>query len=610
MMLRYIFSVLILVVCTQAHAQQFVPKAHYNKREVYIPMRDGVKLYTAIYTPKDSTKKYPVLLNRTPYAAAPYGTDNFPPALRPSEHFAKEGYIFVVQDVRGKNKSEGEFIDMTPHQAVKKNKKDVDESTDTYDCIDWVLKNIKNNNGNVGQWGISYPGFYTSAGMINAHPALKASSPQAPISDWFMGDDFHHNGAFFLPHFFGFMYSFGAPRNGLEQMKWKTPPYETTDGYRFYLNHVGPLKNVNKYYNNQIPFWNEVVKHETYDEFWKERNIRPHLKNIKPAVLVVGGWFDAENLYGALQTYKTIEKQSVKTQNSIVMGPWIHGGWNKSKGDYLGEISFGAATSTYYRDSIEFPFFNYYLNNKGTYQATEAIMFETGTNVWKKYAAWPPTGAVKKTYYLNDGKLTNQPGNGTSAFVSDPAKPVPYMVQSGTGMDKDYIVADQRFAASRPDVLVFESDVLTENETYLGEIEVELNVAITGTDADWIVKVIDVYPDSAAHDSVNGKRVNMQSYQMLVRGDVMRGKFRNSFEKPEPFTPGVPTKVKFSLSDINHTFKKGHKVMIQVQSTWFPLVDRNPQQFINVFEADEKDFIKATHTVYGNSSVTFLKLNP
>lgn len=600
-----------LLFLLKGEAQSFIPKEHYNKIEVYIPMRDGVKLFTAIYTPKDSSQKHPILLNRTPYGIGPYGTENFPAALRPSEHFAKAGYIFVFQDVRGKNMSEGNFVNMTPHVANKKKKTDIDESSDTYDCIEWILKNVKHHNGRVGQWGISYPGFYTSAGMIDAHPALKASSPQAPICDWFTGDDFHHNGTFFLPHFFGFTYSFGQLRTKPAPASWKGFDYPTHDGYKFYLNYIGPLKNVDKYYRGQIPFWQDVASHETYDSFWQVRNLRPHLKNIKPAVLVVGGWFDAENLYGALQTYNSIERQSPKTKNSIVMGPWIHGGWNKTKGEFLGDISFKQATSTYYRDSIEFPFFNHYLNNQGNYQPTEAIMFETGSNTWKRYAQWPPANTKQDVYYLGaQQQLSTTPNNTSVSFISDPQKPVPYMVNCETGMTKEYMVADQRFAANRPDVLVYETPVFNADVTYAGSIDVKLMVSTTSTDADWVVKIIDVYPDDAGLDSVNGKPIKMGGYQMLVRGDVMRGKFRKSFEKPTPFIPNTMDTVQFTINDINHSFRKGHKLMIQVQSTWFPLVDRNPQQYINVFEADEKDFVKATHTVYGQSSVTLLRLQP
>jgi hypothetical protein len=608
--MRQLLLIFSLLFTSIVYAQNFVPKEHYNKREVYIPMRDGTRLFTAIYTPKDSSKKYAVLLNRTPYSVAPYGENNFPAALRPSENFAREGYIFVIQDVRGKNMSEGEFVNMTPQLTGKKSKQDFDESTDTYDCIEWVLKNIKNNNGKVGQWGISYPGFYTSAGMINAHPALKASSPQAPICDWFTGDDFHHNGAFFLPHFFGFNYSFGQVRKGPEIGTWKGIDFPTQDGYRFYLNYLGPLRNVNNFYQNKVPFWNEMMKHESYDEFWKIRNLRPHLKNIKPAVLVVGGWFDAENLYGALQTYKTIEKQSPKTTNGLVMGPWVHGGWNRTKGEFLGDIDFQQKTSWYYRDSIEFPFFNYYLYGRGNYKPTEAIVFETGSNEWKKYELWPPLNTVNETFYLGKkGKLTKSVNESTEEFMSDPNKPVPYMANCETGMTKEYMVADQRFASTRPDVLVYESESMEENTTYAGAIQVKLKVSTSSTDADWIVKIIDVYPDNAAIDSVNGKAVKMGGYQMLVRGDVMRGKFRNSFEKPEAFVPNQITDVNFEINDINHTFRKGHKLMIQVQSTWFPLVDRNPQQFMNVFDANESDFVKATHKVFGSSSISLLKLS-
>ena len=608
--MRHLLLIFSLLFTSFVYAQNFVPKDNYNKREVYIPMRDGTRLFTAIYTPKDSSKKYAVLLNRTPYSVAPYGENNFPAALRPSENFAREGYIFVIQDVRGKNMSEGEFVNMTPQLTGKKSKQDFDESTDTYDCIEWVLKNIKNNSGKVGQWGISYPGFYTSAGMINAHPALKASSPQAPICDWFTGDDFHHNGAFFLPHFFGFNYSFGQVRKGPEIGTWKGIDFPTQDGYKFYLNYLGPLKNVNNFYQNKVPFWNEMMKHESYDEFWKIRNLRPHLKNIKPAVLVVGGWFDAENLYGALQTYKTIEKQSPKTTNGLVMGPWIHGGWNRTKGEFLGDINFQQKTSWYYLDSIEFPFFNYYLYGRGNYKPTEAIVFETGSNEWKKYETWPPQNTVNEIFYLGPkGKLTKSSNKSTEEFMSDPNKPVPYMVNCETGMTKEYMVADQRFASTRPDVLAYESESMEENTTYAGSIQVKLKVSTSSTDADWIVKIIDMYPDNAAIDSVNGKAVKMGGYQMLVRGDVMRGKFRNSFEKPEAFVPNQVTDVNFEINDINHTFRKGHKLMIQVQSTWFPLVDRNPQQFMNVFEANESDFVKATHKVFGSSSISLLKLS-
>ncbi len=602
----------ILIVCTycKIYAQNFDVKANYVKREVYIPMHDGVKLFTAIYSPKDSSIRYPILLNRTPYSVAPYGTENFPEKLRPSDQFARDGYIFVLQDVRGKSMSEGTFVNMTPHNAINKNKLDIDESTDTYDCIEWLLKNIKNNNGKVGQWGISYPGFYTAAGMINAHPALKASSPQAPICDWFTGDDFHHNGAVYVPHFFGFFYGFGQPRQAPGLGSWKGIDYQTTDGYKFFLE-LGGLKNVNKYYKHNIAFWEQMTQHETYDSFWQVRNLRPHLKNIKPAVLTVGGWFDAENLYGALQTYKTIEKQSPHTTSTLVMGPWVHGGWSRGTGEYLGDMSFKQKTANFYRDSIEFPFFNYYLKGMGVRNQPEAYMFETGSNEWHTYDKWPPANCIETRYFLNENSMlsTNIPANNTNdEFLSDPEKPVPYMVNCELGMTREYMVADQRQAARRPDVLVYQTDIANENLTFAGPVKVHLKVSTSSTDADWVVKIIDVYPDKEPNDTINGKIVSLGGYQMLIRGEIMRGKFRNNFEKPEPFIPNQMTDVNFEINDINHTIRMGHRLMIQIQSTWFPLVDRNPQQFMNIFEADEKDFIKATHRIYRGSSITMLQI--
>ena len=605
-----VFLLFLFGPLVQVKSQSFDLKSNYVKREVLIPMRDGTKLFTAIYSPKDSSQKYPVLLNRTPYSIAPYGADNFPEKLRPSDLFSRDGYIFVFQDVRGKSMSEGEFVNMTPQKEALKSKTATDESTDTYDCIDWVLKNIKNTNGKVGQWGISYPGFYTSAGMINAHPALKASSPQAPICDWFTGDDFHHNGAVYVPHFFGFFYGFGQPRTGPGQGSWKGLDYSTTDGYKFFLE-LGGLKNVNNYYKHNIAFWDQMTQHETYDTFWQARNLRPHLKNIKPAVLTVGGWFDAENLYGALQTYKTIEKQSPKTNSTLVMGPWVHGGWSRGNGDFLGDIGFKQKTSAFYRDSIEFPFFSYYLKGKGEGKRPEAIMFETGSNQWRTYENWPPLNSVEKTFYLSDRGILhpNQAsGNSIDEFISDPSKPVPYMVNCELGMTREYMVADQRHASRRPDVLVYQTEIAEEDITFAGPVKVKLKVSTSSTDADWIVKVIDVYPDKEPNDTVNGKIVSLSAYQMLVRGDVMRGKFRNSFEKPEPFVPNQVTDVNFEINDINHTIRKGHRLMIQIQSTWFPLVDRNPQQFMNIFEAGEKDFVKSLHRIHRGSSVTFIQV--
>ena len=578
-------------------------QADFTKYEYRIPMRDGKKLFTAVYVPKDDSQTYPMLLKRTPYNVKPYGVDQYPSELGPSPLFAKDGYIFVYQDVRGRWMSEGEMVNMRPH-LPKKGPQDIDESTDTWDTIDWLVKRVPHNNGKVGQWGVSYPGFYTAAGMIDAHPALKAASPQAPINDWFVGDDWHHNGAIMLPHFFNIMSKFGRPRP--EPTKKFDHPfdYDTPDGYNFFLQ-MGPLSNANtKYFKDDVAFWNEALKHETYDDYWKAKNLRPHLKNIKPAVLTVGGWFDAENLFGALETYKSVEANSPGASNSIVMGPWLHGGWSKSDGDSLGDIRFNAKTGAYYREQIEFPFFQFHLKGKGDGKFPEAWMFETGTNQWRKYDTWPPKTAKPKTLYFHpNGKLALQAADSSAAgeydeYVSDPAKPVPFIDKTVIGMAPEYMCSDQRFAGRRTDVLTYTTEVLTSDVTLVGKIGAELLVSTTGTDSDWIVKLVDVYPDDYPDLSPNPTGVKMGGYQQLVRGDVFRGKFRNSFEKPEPFKPNQPTAINFAIPDINHTFRPGHRIMVQVQSTWFPLVDRNPQTFVNIPTAKATDFQKATQRVY------------
>jgi len=576
-------------------------KAQYTKYEHRIPMRDGKKLFTAVYVPKDDAQRYPILLKRTPYDVKPYGADQYKADLGPSPFFAKAGYIFVYQDVRGRWMSDGDYVHVRPQNPARKGQ-DIDESTDTYDTIEWLVKNVPNHNGKVGMYGISYPGFYTAAGMIDAHPALKAVSPQAPVIDWFVGDDWHHNGAFFLPHAFGFHANVSKPRP--EPTRKPKPPfdYETVDGYQFYLK-LGPLSNANaKYFKDDIAFWNDLMRHGTYDDFWKARNLRPHIKNIKPAVMTVGGWFDAENLYGALETFKAVESSS-KTTNLLVMGPWRHGAWERDDGDALGHVKFNVKTGPYYREHIELPFFEFYLKGKGTLKHPKAWVFETGTNVWRKHDAWPPKESKAKSLYLRaGGKLAfDAPTEADEAhdeYVSDPAKPVPFQDKIAIGMSAEYMTGDQRFAGRRPDVLVYESDVLDRDVTIAGPLEVELHVSTTGTDSDWIVKLIDVYPDDYPDPNPNPTGVRMAGYQQMVRGDVMRGKFRNSLEKPEPFSPGKPTAVKFPVPDTCHTFRSGHRIMIQVQSSWFPLVDRNPQTFVDIYNAKESDFRKATQRVY------------
>lgn len=582
-------------------------------------MRDGIKLFTAIYIPKDKQNKYPFMINRTPYTVAPYGEDKYKTTLGPSPLFLKEGFIFVYQDVRGKWMSEGEFVDVRPHNDQKKGKKDIDESSDTYDTIDWLLKNIPNNNGKAGMYGTSYPGFYSSAALPGAHKALKAVSPQAPVTDWFLGDDFHHNGAFMLADAFSFYSSFGVPRpKPITPDKGPKPfKYPITDNYRFYLS-IGALKNVKeKYFADSIQFWNDLMAHGNYDEFWKSRNIRPHLKGVKPAVLVVGGFFDAEDAYGALHTYKAIEDQNPTATNHLVMGPWFHGGWSRSTGESFGDINFGQATSTSYQKNLEFPFFMQYLKDAKDAKLAEANIFVTGSNEWRGFETWPPKNTETKTLYFQpEGQLSFEKPTATNSFEqyeSDPNAPVPYQNGIQARRTREYMIDDQRFAARRPDVQVFQTAVLTEDMTLAGPLMANLIVSTTGTDADYVVKLIDVYPEDALATEPNPKNIIMGGYQMLVRGEVMRGKFRNSFEKPEPFTPGQITKVNYSIPDVAHTFKKGHRIMIQVQNSWFPLVDRNPQVFTDIYHASDSDFKKATHRIYHDTnnasavSVTLLK---
>jgi putative CocE/NonD family hydrolase len=581
-------------------------KAHYTKYEYRIPMRDGKRLFTAVYVPKDQGRTYPILLTRTPYNVKPYGPDASRDNLGPSALFARAGYIFAYQDVRGRWMSEGEFVHMRPHNPAKKGPEDIDESSDAYDTIDWLLKHVPGHNGKVGVWGISYPGFYTAAAMLSGHPALKAVSPQAPVTDWFVGDDWHHNGALLLPHMFNFMSRFERPRPAPTKKFNPTFDHDTPDGYEFFL-HVGPLDEAGaRWFKGEAAFWNEAMKHGTYDEFWKSRNLRAHLKDVKPAVLTVGGWFDAENLFGALEVYKNVKKDSPKTENRLVMGPWVHGGWSAAnEGSKLGDISFDAKTAEFYREHIELPFFEYHLKGKGNPAHPEAWVFETGTNVWRKHASWPPEKARPRSLHFHPGgKLRDEPPpdgkaeDGCDEYPSDPARPVPYLEKIDIGMAKEYMTADQRFASRRPDVLVYETDELDSDVTVAGPVEAELFASTTGTDSDWVVKLIDVYPNDYPDLKPNPAGVRMGDYQQLVRGDVMRGKFRDSYEKPEAFTPGKPTAVRWSLPDVYHTFRSGHRIMVQVQSSWFPLIDRNPQTFLDVYQAKAGDFKKATQRVY------------
>ncbi|MEZ6058915.1 MAG: CocE/NonD family hydrolase [Planctomycetaceae bacterium] len=583
-------------------------KSHYTKHEHLIPMRDGVRLFTAVYVPKDDSTTWPIMLRRTPYGLRPYGADQYPENLGPSELFGKAGYIFVEQDVRGRWMSEGEFVQMRPHRAVRHDSREIDESTDTWDTVDWLVKNIPGNNGRVGISGISYPGFYTAAGIINSHPAIRAASPQAPVNDWFAGDDWHHNGAFFLAHMFNWMSRSGRIRpEPTKDFRRANFDYGTPDGYEFFLRIKSLSEIDEKYLRGEVPFWKETMHHGTYDEFWKSRNIRPHLTNISPAVMTVGGWFDAENLFGAIETYKAIEAGNPGISNVLVMGPWRHGGWSRNEGASFGDIPFNSNTAEYYREKIELPFFEFHLKDVGDLNHPEAWVFETGTNQWRKFDVWPPKTAKPKSLYFHDHESADWQAPGADRaydeYVSDPNKPVPYMNITATGMTAEYMIADQRFASTRPDVLVYQTPVLEEDVTIAGPVDVGLFVSTTGTDSDWVVKLIDVYPDDYPDPSDNPRMVRMGGYQQLVRGDVMRGKFRNSLETPTAFEPDKPTSVAFSMPDTCHSFRSGHRIMVQIQSTWFPLVDRNPQTFMDIYHATDDDYHPATQRVYRSAEM-------
>jgi putative CocE/NonD family hydrolase len=618
-------------------SREFDVKEHYTKYEYRIPMRDGVHLFTVVYVPKDSSQRYPFLLNRTPYNIGPYGVDNYRKRLGPSADFDKSGYIFVFQDVRGRWMSEGTFVESRPHIDNKKSKKDVDDASDTYDTIEWLLTNVPNNNGNAGIWGISYPGFYTSAGIIDSHPALKAASPQAPMTDLFMGDDAYHGGAFMLAANFDFYTGF-APQDH-PQAPPKTEAsfdYGTQDGYQFYLG-AGPIGNLRRYLQGNSVLWDDQVHHDLYDDYWKSRNLALHMNNVHCAVLTVGGWFDAEDLSGPFLTYNAIEKNNPGIFNALVMGPWVHGGWARYEGKHLGRVNFASSTADYYRKNILFPFFEQHLKGAGDAGLPEAFVFETGTNLWRRYSAWPPKDAQAKTLYFHaDGELSFEPpseaSEGFDEYVSDPAKPVPFVAYTAIDVPQEYMVSDQRFATSRSDVLTYQTQVLQEDVTIAGPLSPNLFVSTTGTDSDFDVKLIDVYPQdypqnkldeaqSEEEDEAKGKPktdvpppvFTMGGYQQLVRGEPFRGKFRHSFEKPEPFTPGKVEQVSFTMQDVNHTFRRGHRIMVQVQSSWFPLTDRNPQTFLNIPDAKPGDFVKATERVYhgkGQASGLAVKVLP
>ena len=600
---------------------------NYDKQEVAIEMRDGIKLHTTIYTPKDKSKEYPILMQRTPYSSRPYGEGKFRERIGPNVHLMKEGNIIVYQDVRGRWMSEGTYDNMRAYIPNKKSNTDVDESSDTYDTIDWLIKNVDNNNGNVGTWGISYPGFYATYSTLDAHPALKAASPQACIGDFYF-DDFHHNGAYLLSYFRATAL-FGTQKDTPTDTAWyKLPDIKTKDQYQFFLD-AGPLSNLNKYFEYETLdnpgiekddmtddfFWNELKEHPNYDSVWQSKGIIQHLKDIKPSVatMIVGGWFDAEDLYGPLETYKNIEKHNPDNYNTIVFGPWDHGAWARSRGkNIVGNYYFGDSISEFFQQDIETKFFNQFLKGKGDKNSglPEAYVYDSGKKDWKTYNSWPPQNVSKQTMYLSgDQNLTTvSQGNTALKFISDIKRPVPYSEDIKTVFTpRKYMTDDQRFAARRPDVLVFETNVLDEDLTLAGDIMANLKVATTGTDADWIVKIIDVHPaDAEEQEEGMQDHLKMSNYHLMVRSEVMRGKFRNSFSNPEPFVSNKQTNVNIKLQDVFHTIKKGHKLQVQVQSTWFPLIDLNPQTYVdNIFKATEDDFKTQTHTVFTSSSIEF-----
>ncbi len=592
--------------------------ALYTKYEYRIPMRDGTRLFTVVYVPKDSSKTYPFLVNRTPYSAGVYadgelhyGEDWFPQSIGPSKEFEDAGYIFVKQDVRGRYMSEGKWVEMTPHVNPQRAAGEGQESQDMYDTMEWLLKHVPNNNGKAGIYGISYPGFYTSASIIDSHPAIKAASPQAPVTDLYMGDDSYHGGAFMLAANYGFYASFTPQHNPTPLPKtWSHFDYGEADAYDFFLKKLTMQNMLAALTPDQRAYIAPTIDHDTYDDFWKIRAIAPHLKGVKAAVLSVGGWFDAEDPQGPFTTYDSVKKYNPGTWDGLVIGPWVHGGWARYDGRHLGNVSFDSATGEYFRSHIQFPFFEEHLKGvKPAAPLAEVTVFETGSNVWRRYPAWPPAQAKPRELYFGpNGTLSwQQPAAGAEydEYVADPHKPVPYVGYPSTDVPQEYMVSDQRFAATRPDVLVYQTPVLEDDVTIAGPVNPKLFVSTTGTDADWVVKLIDVYPQEyPEHDKpgrgsdVGPPQASMAGYEMLVRGNPMRGKFRHGFEHPEAFAPGKVEAVDFYLGQVNHTFRRGHRIMVQVQSSWFPLVDLNPQTFTHIPTAKPEDFKAATQRVY------------
>ncbi len=585
-----------------AQAPDFDVRAHYTKSEHMVTMRDGVKLFTVVYQPKDTSREYPILLYRTPYSISPYGIDEYATLLGPSDEFDRDGYIFVFQDARGKFRSEGEFEILRPYVPVKRGPNDIDESSDTYDTIEWALETLPDHNGRVGMWGISYSAWQAVMGMIDAHPALVAVSPQASPSDMYIGDDFHHNGAFRLMYAFSWLSGNARPRDGLTTERGRRFDYGTPDGYNFFMR-AGTAAGIDSlYFHDEVPAWRDFIEHPNYDEYWQRQGVLKDLNDIQPAVLNVAGWFDSEDFYGPMSIYYTMEENHPgANRNTLTVGPWLHGGWRRMPGDSLGHIAFGQPTSEYFQEEVQFPFFQHYLKGADDWDAPEAVVFETGANQWRTYDAWPPAAAVeRKLYFHADGRLAFEPpseAQGYDEYISDPDKPVPFTAETRTSQGHLWMIEDQRFAARRPDVLVYQTEPLEADVTIAGPILANLEFTTTGTDADFVVKLIDVLPGDAPDPEPNPTGVRMGEFQMLLAGEVFRAKYRNSYSQPEPLVPGEVTHLEFDLRDRHHTFRKGHRIMVQVQSTWFPVIDRNPQKFVDIYRASADDFQKATHRV-------------
>jgi len=591
-------SLILLLLITACSPGGTSVSSTYTKSTHMVAMRDGVQLYTTVYSPMDSSREYPILLKRTPYSIGSYGENEYPDLLGPSSEFDDSGYIFAFQDVRGKFKSEGEFEVIKP---LRSDPNGTDESTDTFDTIEWLLANVAGHNGRVGQWGISYDGWQTALGMIDAHPALKASSPQASPADMFIGDDWHHNGAFRLMYAFSWLARNAVARTGPSESRPQAFDYGTPWGYRFFLE-LGPIRRIDElYFQKRVPAWNEFMEHGTYDDYWQRQNLLNDLQGIEHPVLNVAGWFDAEDFYGPMSIYYTLEKNNPSNQSTLVAGPWRHGGWRSMLGDSLGDIDFGSSTSNYFQEEVQFPFFQHYLKDQGSWAGKEAVVFETGANQWREFDHWPPEGTVTKRLFIQEGgKLSFDAASsgGTDSYVSDPDHPVPFSAEIRTTQGHLWMIEDQRFASTRPDVLVYQTDPLEEDITIAGPILANLFVSTSGTDSDFIVKLIDVLPGDAPDPEPNPRGVRMGDFQMLLAGEVFRAKFRNSYSEPEPLVPEQVTPIRFDLRDRFHTFKRDHRIMVHIQSTWFPVIDRNPQTFVDIYHAGPEAFQKATQTIY------------